>query len=105
MTLEPPSDVPDFLVEHLAELPPETLRPVGEYARGETYVLPEGAPDNLVESFALQDDEVLEAIGEFTEEAAAVLEDEDVDSLEELLKDDEDEEKWGHNRLAEWHGL
>ena len=105
MTIDPPAEIPDFLVERLTELSPETLRSVGEYARGETYVLPEDAPDGLVESFALQDDTTLEAIGEFTEEAAAFLEQEDVESLEELFEEDEEEEKWGHNRLAEWHGL
>ncbi len=101
----PPDAIPEFMHEQFAELSPETLRGVGEYARTDTYVAPDGMPDSLKKSFALQDDETLAAIADYVDELAAFLEELEADSLEAITDDSGDEEeKWGHRRILEWHG-
>ncbi|MDS0476350.1 hypothetical protein [Natrinema sp. 1APR25-10V2] len=103
-TPTPPNAVPDFMLEQFAELSPETLRGVGDYARTDTYVAPDGMPDSLKESFALQNDETLAAIADYVDELAAFLEEREADSLAAITDTGDDEEKWGHKKILEWHG-
>ena len=106
MTVPEPADtIPDFLLEQFADLSPETLRDVGDYARKDTYVAPDGMPNSMREAFALQDDETLAAIAAYADELALFLEERDADSFREITGDPSDEEeKWGHKRILEWHG-
>ncbi|WP_408956755.1 hypothetical protein [Natrinema sp. 74] len=106
MTVPEPSDsIPDFLLEQFGDLSPELLRDVGDYARKDTYIAPDGMPDSMKESFALQDDDTLAAIADYADELAVFLEERDADSLEAITGGPNDEEeKWGHKRILEWHG-
>ncbi|MBZ6494695.1 hypothetical protein [Natrinema longum] len=100
----PPDVIPDFLSEQFDDLPPETLRGIGDYARKETYVAPDGMPDTTKEAFALQDAETLEAVAAYVDELAAFLEDQDADSLTEVTGQSSDEdEQWGKQRILDWH--
>ncbi|OLZ42767.1 hypothetical protein A6E15_16745 [Natrinema saccharevitans] len=102
---EQPEAIPDFLFEQFADCSPETLRGIGQYARSETYVAPDGMPDATKEAFALQDDETLAAVAAYVDDLAEFLEMNDADSLAALTDDDGDEdEKWGHKKILEWHG-
>lgn len=101
---DPPATIPDFLLDQFTEYSPETLRGIGEYARGETYAAPDAASDSIVEAFALQDEATLEAIAGYVGELADFLEERDADSLAAITGDDADDEKsWGHKRLLDWH--
>lgn len=101
---EPPAAIPDFLLEQFADCSPETLRGIGEYARSETYIAPDGMPDATKEAFALQDDDTLAAVSTYVDALADFLETNDADSLASLADDGDEAEKWGHKRLLEWHG-
>ncbi|SEQ71564.1 hypothetical protein [Natrinema salaciae] len=102
---DPPAAIPDFLLEQFADLSPEILREIGDYARNDTYVAPDGMPDTTKEAFALQDEETLEAVAAYVDDLAAFLEDRDADSLVDITgSPNDEEEKWGHKRILEWHG-
>jgi hypothetical protein len=102
-TPTPPNAVSDVMLEQFAELSPETLRGVGDYARTDTDVAPDWMPDSPKE--ALQNDETLAAIADCVDELAAFLEEREADSLAAITDTSADEEKkWGHKKILEWHG-
>ncbi|MGQ3412963.1 hypothetical protein ACT4ML_11960 [Natrinema sp. LN54] len=102
---EPPDAIPDFLLEQFDDLSPETLRGVADYAREETYAKPDEMPDSMSTALALQDDETVAAIADYADALAEFLAERDADSLREITGDPSDEEeKWGHKRILEWHG-
>ncbi|ELY70110.1 hypothetical protein C488_19562 [Natrinema pellirubrum DSM 15624] len=101
---DPPEAIPDFLLEQFADCSPETLRGIGEYARSETYIAPDGMPDSVKEAFALQDDETIAAVAAYVDDLAEFLEMNDAESLAALTDDGDDGEKWGHKNILEWHG-
>lgn len=102
---EPPDAIPDFLLEQFDNLSPETLRGIADYAREETYVKPDEMPDSMSTALALQDDETVAAIADYADALAAFLTEQDADSLRDITGSSSDEEeKWGHQRILEWHG-
>jgi len=91
MVPTPSDDVPDFIVDHLRKLPPETLLAADEYARGSTVVAPDELPNELIEAFALQDESTLEAIGSYATAVADYVQEHDGESLADVTEDENED--------------